>query len=86
MIGKVVKIYTRRIDLNMVDYLRVEIILDVTKPIRRCVAIGAHALKDDIDVESSTVVPPAAVTLPPDVLAHGNDDASTNEEADDADH
>ncbi|KAK8656666.1 hypothetical protein V6N13_098608 [Hibiscus sabdariffa] len=46
----------------------------------------AHALKDDIDVESSTVVPPAAVTLPPDVLAHGNDDASTNEEADDADH
>ncbi|KAK8656999.1 hypothetical protein V6N13_098933 [Hibiscus sabdariffa] len=40
MIGKVIKVDTRRIDLNMVDYLRVGIILDVTKPVRRCVAIG----------------------------------------------
>ncbi|KAL4331789.1 hypothetical protein GQ457_07G007970 [Hibiscus cannabinus] len=40
MIGKVVKVNTHRINLNMVDYLRVGIVLDVTKPIRRCVAIG----------------------------------------------
>ncbi|KAK8644629.1 hypothetical protein V6N13_123931 [Hibiscus sabdariffa] len=40
MIGIVVKVDTRRIDLNMVDYLRIGIILDVTKPVRRCVAIG----------------------------------------------
>ncbi|KAK8533190.1 hypothetical protein V6N12_076469 [Hibiscus sabdariffa] len=33
MIGKVIKINTRWIDLNIVNYLRVEIILDVTKPI-----------------------------------------------------
>ncbi|KAK8639972.1 hypothetical protein V6N13_138338 [Hibiscus sabdariffa] len=43
MIGKVIKIGTHRIDLNMVDYLRVGIILDVTKPIRRCVAIGGNS-------------------------------------------
>ncbi|KAK9046125.1 hypothetical protein V6N11_052025 [Hibiscus sabdariffa] len=42
MIGKVVKVDTRRIDLNMVEYLRIGIILDVTKPVCRCVAIGAH--------------------------------------------
>ncbi|KAL4346486.1 hypothetical protein GQ457_17G008960 [Hibiscus cannabinus] len=40
MIGKVVKVDTRQIDLNMVDYLRIGIILDVTKLVRRCVAIG----------------------------------------------
>ncbi|KAK8515176.1 hypothetical protein V6N12_019224 [Hibiscus sabdariffa] len=40
MIGKVVKVDTRRIDLNMVDYLRIGIVLDVTKLVRRCVAIG----------------------------------------------
>ncbi|KAK8476281.1 hypothetical protein V6N11_031242 [Hibiscus sabdariffa] len=40
MVGVVVKVDTRRIDLNMVDYLRIGIILDVTKPVRRCVAIG----------------------------------------------
>ncbi|KAK8681099.1 hypothetical protein V6N13_053506 [Hibiscus sabdariffa] len=40
MIGKVVKVDTCRIDLNMVEYLRIGIILDVTKPVRRCVAIG----------------------------------------------
>ncbi|KAK8681110.1 hypothetical protein V6N13_053517 [Hibiscus sabdariffa] len=40
MIGTVVKVDTRRIDLNMVDYLRTGIVLDVTKPVRRCVAIG----------------------------------------------
>ncbi|KAL4272465.1 hypothetical protein GQ457_13G015830 [Hibiscus cannabinus] len=40
MIGVVVKVDTRCIDLNMVDYLRIGIILDVTKPVRRCVAIG----------------------------------------------
>ncbi|KAK9009161.1 hypothetical protein V6N11_080630 [Hibiscus sabdariffa] len=40
MIGTVVKVDTRRIDLNMVDYLRIGIVLDVTKPVRRCVAIG----------------------------------------------
>ncbi|KAK8976349.1 hypothetical protein V6N11_074224 [Hibiscus sabdariffa] len=40
IIGKVIKIDTHQIDLNMVDYLHVGIILDVTKPIRRCVAIG----------------------------------------------
>ncbi|KAK9007111.1 hypothetical protein V6N11_050944 [Hibiscus sabdariffa] len=39
MIGKVVKVDTRRNDLNMVDYLRIGIVLDVTKPVRRCVAI-----------------------------------------------
>ncbi|KAL4273140.1 hypothetical protein GQ457_13G015820 [Hibiscus cannabinus] len=40
MIGVVVKVDTRCIDLNMVDYLRIGIILDVTKPVRRCIAIG----------------------------------------------
>ncbi|KAK8491133.1 hypothetical protein V6N12_055243 [Hibiscus sabdariffa] len=40
MIGEVVKVDTRRIDLNMIDYLRIGIILDVTKPVHRCVAIG----------------------------------------------
>ncbi|KAK8513941.1 hypothetical protein V6N11_021539 [Hibiscus sabdariffa] len=39
MIGEVVKVDTRRIDLNMIDYLRIGIILDVTKPVRRCVEI-----------------------------------------------
>ncbi|KAK9030360.1 hypothetical protein V6N11_031787 [Hibiscus sabdariffa] len=39
MIGEVVKVDTRRIDLNMIDYLRIGIILDVTKPVHRCVAI-----------------------------------------------
>ncbi|KAK9009170.1 hypothetical protein V6N11_035715 [Hibiscus sabdariffa] len=39
MIGKVVKVDSRRIDLNMVDYLRIGIVLDVTKLVRRCVAI-----------------------------------------------
>ncbi|KAK8504481.1 hypothetical protein V6N11_034822 [Hibiscus sabdariffa] len=39
MIGTIVKVDTRRIDLNMVDYLRIGIVLDVTKPVRRCVAI-----------------------------------------------
>ncbi|KAK8487991.1 hypothetical protein V6N11_075715 [Hibiscus sabdariffa] len=34
MIGTVVKVDTRRIDLNMIDYLRIGIVLDVTKPIR----------------------------------------------------
>ncbi|KAK8475633.1 hypothetical protein V6N12_055088, partial [Hibiscus sabdariffa] len=43
IIGKVIKVDTRRIDLNMVDYLRVGIILDVSKPVRRCVAIGGTA-------------------------------------------
>ncbi|KAK8578239.1 hypothetical protein V6N13_047093 [Hibiscus sabdariffa] len=43
----------------------------------------AHTLKDDIDAESSTVIPLAAVTLPLDILAAGNADASANEEADD---
>ncbi|KAK8501435.1 hypothetical protein V6N11_031153 [Hibiscus sabdariffa] len=40
MIGTVVKVDTRRIDFNMVDYLRIGIVLDVTKPVRHCVAIG----------------------------------------------
>ncbi|KAK8531269.1 hypothetical protein V6N13_041719 [Hibiscus sabdariffa] len=40
MIGKVVKVDTHRIDLNMVEYLRIGIILDVTKPVHHCVAIG----------------------------------------------
>ncbi|KAK8690666.1 hypothetical protein V6N13_074197 [Hibiscus sabdariffa] len=40
MVRKVVKVDTRRIDFNMVDYLCIGIILDVTKPVRRCVAIG----------------------------------------------
>ncbi|KAK8691151.1 hypothetical protein V6N13_074670 [Hibiscus sabdariffa] len=40
MIPKGIKVDTRRIDLNMVDYLRIGIVLDVTKSIRRCVAIG----------------------------------------------
>ncbi|KAK8574638.1 hypothetical protein V6N12_062328 [Hibiscus sabdariffa] len=32
MIGTILKVDTRRIDLNMVDYLRIGIVLDVTKP------------------------------------------------------
>ncbi|KAL4291193.1 hypothetical protein GQ457_14G016970 [Hibiscus cannabinus] len=40
MVGKVVKVDTRRIDLNMVDYLRIGIILEVTKHVHRCVVIG----------------------------------------------
>ncbi|KAL4353915.1 hypothetical protein GQ457_06G012390 [Hibiscus cannabinus] len=43
MIGTVVKVDTRRIDLNMVDYLRIGIVLDVTKPARRCVVIGGSS-------------------------------------------
>ncbi|KAK9043246.1 hypothetical protein V6N11_071593 [Hibiscus sabdariffa] len=39
-IGTFVKVDTRRIDLNMVNYLRIGIVLDVTKPVRHCVAIG----------------------------------------------
>ncbi|KAL4367786.1 hypothetical protein GQ457_05G024340 [Hibiscus cannabinus] len=40
MIGKVVKVDTRRIDLNMIEYLCIDIILDAIKPVCRCVAIG----------------------------------------------
>ncbi|KAK8492157.1 hypothetical protein V6N11_004973 [Hibiscus sabdariffa] len=40
MIGTVVKDDTQRIDLNMVDYVRIGIVLDVTKPVRQCVVIG----------------------------------------------
>ncbi|GMI86616.1 hypothetical protein HRI_002330900 [Hibiscus trionum] len=40
MIVTVLKIDSCRIDRNTVGYLRVEITIDVIKPIRRCVAIG----------------------------------------------
>ncbi|KAK8485631.1 hypothetical protein V6N13_009363 [Hibiscus sabdariffa] len=40
MIGNVIKVDTHRIDLNMIDYLRIGIVLDVTKLVHRCVAIG----------------------------------------------
>ncbi|KAK8560076.1 hypothetical protein V6N12_012879 [Hibiscus sabdariffa] len=39
MIGKVIKTDTCWINLNMVDYLPIGIVLDVTKPVHRCVAI-----------------------------------------------
>ncbi|KAK8556655.1 hypothetical protein V6N12_003052 [Hibiscus sabdariffa] len=48
MIGTIIKTDTHEIDLNMVDYLRVRITLNVTKLVQRCVAIG--------DAESSTNV------------------------------
>ncbi|KAK8572573.1 hypothetical protein V6N13_048162 [Hibiscus sabdariffa] len=59
MIGTIVKTNTRKIKLNMVDYLRVGITLDVTKPVQRCVTIGVVALnlENSIDAESSTNVP-----------------------------
>ncbi|KAK8500791.1 hypothetical protein V6N11_034414 [Hibiscus sabdariffa] len=41
MIRKFIKVDTLRIDLNMVDYLRIDIVFDVTKPLHRCFAIGS---------------------------------------------
>ncbi|KAK9033745.1 hypothetical protein V6N11_049929 [Hibiscus sabdariffa] len=39
MNGKFIKVNTSRIDLNMVDYLCIGIVFDVTKRIRHCIAI-----------------------------------------------
>ncbi|KAK8498808.1 hypothetical protein V6N12_066949 [Hibiscus sabdariffa] len=67
MIRKVIKIDTHRINVNMVDYLRVGIILGVTKPIRRCVAIRADkadaSTNEDGD-DAAVVAAEEGVTLP----------------------
>ncbi|KAK8637249.1 hypothetical protein V6N13_064673 [Hibiscus sabdariffa] len=64
MIGTIIKTDTHEIDLNMVDYLRVRITLNVTKLVQRCVAIGGKRLattkqvdaEKENDAESSTNV------------------------------
>ncbi|KAK8500061.1 hypothetical protein V6N12_037921 [Hibiscus sabdariffa] len=84
MIGKVTKIDTRRIDLNMVDYLRVGIILDVTKPIRRCATIGACKADASTNEDTDNAVAAAEedFTLPATpngspVTLHANGNATT---------
>ncbi|KAK8650540.1 hypothetical protein V6N13_140175 [Hibiscus sabdariffa] len=76
MIRKVIKIDTHRINVNMVDYLRVGIILGVTKPIR------------SMKTGSATFHPKGKnlclALKPPAVLAADKADASTNEDGDDA--
>ncbi|KAL4360441.1 hypothetical protein GQ457_04G024630 [Hibiscus cannabinus] len=44
-IGSVVGTDTRIIDGNMVEFLRVRISIDVTKPLRRCVALSGYGSK-----------------------------------------